>query len=155
MPLGPACLPMLRLPARFHQASRYLVVGALCALLNNIILIGGDAVGLHYAISILLTFVLVLPASYFVHARWTFRVSASWLAFGRFIGGSISGLIVGSFVVWLFRGALNLPMLVAAPLATLAMTVYNYLMAKWTVAHSRTPGSIASNLNEDNLPEAA
>lgn len=146
---------MLKLPARLREPRRYLVVGAICALLNNIILIGCDAAGLHYAISILLTFVLVLPVSYFVHARWTFRVPPSRLAFSRFIGGSVSSLIVASFAVWLFRGELKLPMLIAAPLATLAMTIYNYLMTRWAVAHNRTPASMASKLNAENLPEAA
>lgn len=124
---------------KFHEPSRYLLVGAVCALFNNIILIGGDAAGLHYSLSILLTFALVLPASYFAHAWWTFGAPASWPAFGRFIAGSMSSLLVASFAVWLFRGLFDLPMLIAAPLATVAMTAYNYLVAKWAVTRSRLP----------------
>lgn len=147
-------LLVLKLPSALHQPSRYLVVGGLCALLNNVILIGGDFAGLHYAVSILLTFVLVLPAAYMAHALWTFRSPMSWQAFGRFIGGSVSSLIVASFAVWLFRGALQLPMLVAAPLATVAMTIYNYVMAKWAISHRRAGGP-ASELDSDDVPEAA
>lgn len=140
-----AGIRVLKLPTLLREPSRYLVIGAACALLNNIILIGGDAIGLHYAVSILMTFVLVLPASYVAHAWWTFRVSTSWSAFGRFIGGSISSLIVASFAVWLFRGELGLPMLLAAPLATVTMTIYNYVMAKWAVAHRSAPSKVDAN----------
>jgi putative flippase GtrA len=136
---------VLTIPPSLREPSRYLVVGAFCALLNNAILVGGDAAGLHYAICILLTFVLVLPASYLVHAWWTFRVRATWAAFGRFIGGSISSLAVASFAVWLFKGALGLPMLIAAPLATVAMTIYNYLMARWAVTRGRGSRALAQS----------
>jgi putative flippase GtrA len=145
---------VLKLPSAFHEPSRYVVVGGLCAVLNNVILIGGDLAGLHYAVSILLTFVLVLPAAYLAHALWTFRTPASWQAFGRFIGGSVSSLVVASFAVWLFRGVLQLPMFISAPLATVVMTIYNYAMAKWAVAHRPANGR-PSKLDSDDVAEAA
>lgn len=116
-----------------RESGRYLVIGAVCAVLNNVILIGGDAAGLHYAACVLLTFVLVLPASYLAHACWTFDVPLSWIAFGRFVAGSIASLFVASFAVWTFRGLLLMPMAVAAPLATVAMTAYNFVMTRWAV----------------------
>jgi putative flippase GtrA len=119
------------------EPSRYLVIGAVCAALNNVILICGDAAGLHYVASILLTFTLVLPASYLAHARWTFDVTLSWTAFGRFVLGSFASLFVASFTIWAFRGALFLPMIIAAPLATVTMTVYNYIMTRWAVRPRR------------------
>ena len=134
-------LRAMTLADQLREPSRYLAVGAVCALLNNVILIGGDSIGLHYSLSILLTFVIVLPASYLAHAWWTFRTPANWSAFARFLGGSLSSLVVASFAVWLFRGFLDLPMLVAAPLATVAMVLYNYAMAKWAVARRSLPAS--------------
>jgi putative flippase GtrA len=125
---------VIRLPA---EPSRYLVIGAVCAVLNNLILIGGDAAGLHYAVSILLTFTLVLPASYLAHARWTFDVALSWAAFCRFILGSVASLFVASFTIWAFHGLLMLPMTMAAPLATVTMTAYNYVMTRWAVRRRR------------------
>lgn len=137
---------MLKLRTFLREPSRYLGVGALCALLNNVILIVGDAAGLHYALSILLTFVLVLPASFLAHAWWTFRVPPSWQTFARFLGGSVSSLVAASLTLWLFRGVLDLPMVIAAPFATVAMTTYNYAMAKWAVS---------SKLHSDDVAEAA
>lgn len=113
--------------------ARYLLVGGLCAILNNIILIAGDAAGLHYSASVLLTFVLVLPLSYLAHALWSFTVPASWRAFAHYAAASLSGLAVAAMTVGLLREGLQLPMIAAAPLATLAMTLYNYLATRWAV----------------------
>ncbi|MCE7797469.1 GtrA family protein [Sphingobium sufflavum] len=116
-----------------REPGRYLLVGAACALFNNIILIGGDAAGLHYAVSVLLTFVLMLPLSYLAHASWTFDATVNWPAFGRFLLGSLSSLAMATFAVGLFHDALRLPMVLAAPVATVVMTVYNFLMTRWAV----------------------
>lgn len=120
---------------------RYLVVGVICALANNAILIGGDAVGLHYALCILLTFVLVLPLAYLIQARWTFGQATSWFAFGSFVGVSFISTVVAGAAVGLYRGALDIPMVFAGPLATVTMTVYNYLMTRWAVGRGRRRGS--------------
>jgi putative flippase GtrA len=116
-----------------RELSRYLVIGAVCAVLNNLILICGDALGLHYAVSIMITFALVLPATYLAHAHWTFDIRLSWVGFGRFLLGSVISLLVASSTIWLFRGLLLLPMAVTAPLATVTMTAYNYIMTRWAM----------------------
>lgn len=115
------------------EPNRYLVIGAGCALLNNAILILGDRCGLHYASSLMLTFALVLPASYLAHASWTFKAPVRWAAFGRFIGGSVSSLAIATCAVGILSGALALPMTIAAPVATIAMTAHNFLMTRWAV----------------------
>ncbi len=116
------------------EARRYLLVGGLCALASNIILIGGDAVSLHYGYSIALVFVTVLPASYLAHACWTFDAELSWTGFGQFILGSLSSFFAAGVLVAALRGGLMLPMIIAAPITTVAMTIYNFVMAKWAVS---------------------
>lgn len=113
--------------------ARYLVVGSVCAIANNIILIASDAAGLHYWVAVLLTFALMVPPSYLAHALWVFQVPAAWGAFGRYAGGTISSLAVAALTIGLLRGVMALPMVAAAPLATLAMVLYNYLMTRWAV----------------------
>ncbi len=109
------------------------MIGLCCAVLNNVILIGADFAGLHYVSATLLTFATTVPLAYVAHATWSFSTQLSWQSFGRFVVGSISSLFVAAAAIALFRGALNLPMIAAAPLATVAMTVYNFLMARWAV----------------------
>jgi len=128
-----------------RELRRYVLVGGLCALISNLILIVGDAAGLHYTVSIILLFIVVLPISYLAHACWTFDVELSWVAFGRFVLGSLSSFLVGSIVVAGLRGGLMLPMIVAAPLCTVAMTVYNFAMTKWAVTRERLASKLASS----------
>ncbi|MFN4020096.1 MAG: GtrA family protein [Erythrobacter sp.] len=120
-------------PAVIRAPARYLVIGLGCALLNNAILISADWAGLHYTAATVLTFVSTVPIAYFAHATWTFSAALSWHGFCRFVTGSMSSLMLAAAAVALARGAIGLPMVIAAPLATVAMTIYNYLMARWAV----------------------
>ncbi len=106
--------------------------------MSNLILIGGDAAGLHYAFCIALVFVIVLPISYLAHAFWTFESRPSWTAFGQFIVGSITSFLAASVMVAALRGGLMLPMIIAAPVTTVVMTIYNFLMSKWAVTSGGT-----------------
>jgi len=113
--------------------ARYLVVSGACAALNNLMLIAGDAAGLHYAVCVLLTFLLVVPIGYLAHASWSFAAAPSWRGFIHYIAGSSSGLVIASAAVAIFRGGLALPMVITAPLATLLLALYNYWMTRWAV----------------------
>ena len=115
---------------------RYLTIGAGCALLNNAILIGADLAGLHYAAATALTFVTTVPLAYGAHALWTFGAPLSWRGLARFVAGSVSSLVVAAVIIAALRGALGLPMLLAAPLATAAMVLYNFVVARWAVGES-------------------
>jgi putative flippase GtrA len=127
--------------------ARYLAIGGTCAAFNNAILIASDAAGIHYAISIALAFLFVLPISYLAHALWSFSAPASWSAFAHYVAGSISSLVVAGATVGIFRGGLMLPMTVAAPLATVVMALYNYLMTRWAVHRgNRRPRSTFAGL---------
>ncbi|WP_211280104.1 GtrA family protein, partial [Sphingomonas dokdonensis] len=88
------------------DAGRYLLVGVTCAGANNLLLIGGAAAGLHYTVCIALTVLIVLPASYPAHACWTFRGAMSWGSFGRYLLGSLSGVVIASLMVALLCGPL-------------------------------------------------
>lgn len=121
------------LTALFNRTSaRYLAVGAICAAANNVIMIAGDAAGMHYWAAVLLTF-LVVPPSYMAHALWVFGVRISWAAFAHYVAGTISSFGVMVLTIGLLRGVLLLPMVAAAPIATVAMVLYNYLMTRWAV----------------------
>jgi putative flippase GtrA len=123
-------------PQLKQQSTRYLVIGVGCALLNNAILIGADMAGAHYVGGTLLTFATTIPLAYVAHAKWTFSATPSWRGLARFIAGSLSSLAAALSAVALLRGAMGLPMVVAAPLATVAMTLYNFVVARWAVVGS-------------------
>ena len=49
----------MTLARRLARPSRYVQVGLLCALLNNLIVIGFDRAGYHYAAAVCVAFIAV------------------------------------------------------------------------------------------------
>jgi putative flippase GtrA len=112
---------------------RYLTVGALCAVTHNVIMIGSDFAGVHYLPATLLSFAVVTPLGYFLHCRFTFREAHSLEGFLRFMVGIAVGYPLSLALMMLFCSGLGLPVLIAAPLATVALFVFNYLSAHWAI----------------------
>ncbi|XUU59500.1 GtrA family protein [Erythrobacter sp. HA6-11] len=132
---------------KLEAPARYLLVGIGCALLNNVILIGADALGAHYLTAIALTLLITLPLAYLQHALWTFKCKATLAGFVRFVAGSLTSVLIAGALVALLRGVFAWPMLIAAPAATIGMTVFNYVMTRWAVgaAAPPDPGTIFGN----------
>ena len=64
---------------------RYLAVGLPCALVYNALVISGDLVGVHYAVSTLFSFAIVLALRYRLHSGRTFPGTArSGISFARY-----------------------------------------------------------------------
>lgn len=112
---------------------RYLTVGALCALVHNVVMIGGDLARLHYLPATLLSFAIVTPLGYTLHCRYTFRKAHSLEGFLRFMAGIAVGYPLSLALMALFCSVMGLPVWVAAPLATAALFVFNYLSARWAI----------------------
>ena len=120
---------------------RYAIIGMVCAVMNNILLIAGDAAGLHYMVSTMACFVIVTPAAYLLHSAYTFREPRSWAALWRFSAGLAFAVPVFFLVMALLCSGLRLPMIVAAPLATFIMFVWNYVSARWAIVARLSPRS--------------
>lgn len=114
---------------------RYATVGAACALTHNMIMIGSDLAGLHYLPATLLSFAVVTPMGYALHCHYTFRQSRSAASFLRFVAGVAVGYPISLALMVLFCTGLGLPVFVAAPLATVALFVFNYASAHWAIMH--------------------
>lgn len=109
---------------------RYLGMGGMVAVLNNIVLIGGDRLGLTYAPLMALSWVVGGTAGYLLHARYTFRAPHGWLAYVRFMAGVALGVPVAWAMLVGLKSGLRLPMWLAAPVTTVGMVAYNYLSAR-------------------------
>jgi len=115
------------------RVSRYTGVGAVCAIVHNIVMIGGDFAGLHYFPATLLSFAIVTPLGYFLHCRFTFRRPQTIDGFLRFMAGIAVGYPISLLLMVLFCSVMGLPVLVAAPLATVALFLFNYASAHWAI----------------------
>ncbi|MEA2677066.1 MAG: hypothetical protein QOJ81_1207 [Chloroflexota bacterium] len=117
----------------FARLRRYVTVGAICALTHNIIMIGGDFIGINYLPATLISATVVTPLGYFLHCCFTFGTERSVEGFMRFAGGIALGYPISLALMVLFCSGLGWPVAVAAPLATVILFFFNYVWAHWAI----------------------
>ncbi len=111
---------------------RYLVVGGLCAALNNAILIAGAYLGLHFAVSLALSFCAVVVFGYAAQSQITFGEPHTLRGLGRYAAAMLANLPL-SFVLLAGCERLHVPMIVAAPATTAITLVFNYVASRWAI----------------------
>jgi putative flippase GtrA len=115
-------------------AGRALVVGFVCALAHNAIMIVGDWMGLHYALSLVFSFLIVVVLGYRLHSGWTFREAVRTRAsFGRYAlvaSANYPASLAGRFV---FVDLLNFSVPVASPVVTVMLFALNFAGNRWAL----------------------
>jgi putative flippase GtrA len=118
---------------RFGHVPRYVVVGAFCAGLYNVIMIAGDALHVSYVWSTVFAFVLLVLVGYALHCLYTFSEKLSLRGLARYTGAMLLTLPLSLGGIYLFRGLAHLPMWIASPLLTLSLFVWNFIATRWAV----------------------
>ena len=118
---------------RGRQPARYLISGGACALANNALLIAGARAGLATAELSLLSFAIIGTAGYGAHVHFTFRQKAGWRSYARFMAGVALGVPVAFMLLLLLRDVMQVPMVLAAPIATIVLMAYNYISARLAI----------------------
>ncbi len=118
---------------KFGRIGPYGLIAALCALANFVILVAGDRIGLHFVVSISVSFVVCVLIGYLLHSRFTFEARADWAGLARYTGAMSLNYPLSIVAVWFFSELLALPMLIAAPASTLALTLYNFFSSRWAI----------------------
>jgi len=131
----------------FKPIPRYVLVGALCATLYNATMIVGDWAGLHYVVSTLIAFVLVVSLGYYLHCTFTFSERLSLRGLARYTAAMIVSLPLSVGGMFLLRDMAHLPMMVASPTLTVLLFGWNYLATHWAVV-TRRLGRKAKALDE-------
>jgi len=108
---------------------RYLVVGAALALLSNVILIAFDRLGIHYAVSCVVAFMITLILAYGLHTQWTFGSERSLRGLLRYGAAMALNLPVSMALLFALVTLGGMTMLIAAPAATILLTAFNYVAA--------------------------
>jgi putative flippase GtrA len=114
-------------------AGRALVVGLACAVLHNAIMIAGDWGGLHYALSLVISFVIVVVVGYLLHSGWTFAAERSRASFGRYVLIALGNYPVTLAFMFVFVDLVGLSVPLASPLVTLLMFVANFAGNRWAL----------------------
>ena len=113
---------------------RYLLVSAACAGLHLGVMIGGDRLGAHYAVSGLISYGLVVVAGYALHVRVTFAERPSRRGFSRYAAAMAANYPLTLLLMFLLCDVAGVPVPLAAPVVTALMTVWNYLASRWAVS---------------------
>lgn len=115
-------------------AARALVVGLACALAHNVIMIVGDWIGLHYAVSLVFSFLIVVVLGYRLHSGWTFSGAARTRAsFGRYAlvaSANYPASLCGMFV---FVDLLKFSVPLASPIVTVLLFALNFAGNRWAL----------------------
>jgi putative flippase GtrA len=125
-----AALKLSRLLAR---PTRYAQIGLVCALLNNLIVIGFDRAGYHYALAVCVAFIATTAIGYALHAAYTFRVRRSGAALLRFFGANVSGFFISMLLMIALCDGIGLTPWLAMPIATVLLFAWNYALANWAI----------------------
>lgn len=115
-------------------AGRFLLVGLACALLHNAVMIGGDWLGMHYVLSSVVSFAIVVVFGYLLHSGWTFsgaqRGGPSFMRYTLMASANLPLSILGMFV---FVDLAGLSVPVASPLVTVLLVLFNFSGSRWAL----------------------
>lgn len=118
----------------FASSPRYLVVGLFCAVFNTALLIALDKAGLHYALATLISGAVLIPLSYVLHLRVTYRVAGGSGSFLRYAAAQAVNTPIALVLFFLICGLGGVPMTWAAPAVIGLMFVYNFISSFWAIA---------------------
>jgi putative flippase GtrA len=113
---------------------RFFTVGLVCALLHNAIMIGGDWAGLHYVVSSLISFAIVVLVGYWLHSGWTFPgAERGRVTLARYTLTMAANLPLSLAGMFLFVDLLGLTVPVAAPTVTVLLAAFNFVAGRWAL----------------------
>jgi putative flippase GtrA len=116
------------------ERARFLLVGAQCAILHNVIMIGGDWLGFHYVVSTFISFLIVAFVGFMAHAHWTFKTAeTSMHAMFRYYVSAAANVPLSLAVMFVLVDLARLPVPLAAPLTTVTLLAWNYVASRWAL----------------------
>jgi putative flippase GtrA len=118
---------------------RYVAVATSCALLHNAVIIGCDSAAIHYLPASGISFLIVVLWGYALHARFTFSRSTSLKSFLRYALGMAMNYPLSIALMFLFCDLIGMAVVIAAPLSTVILFVWNFTTSRWAIVGRLTP----------------
>ena len=112
---------------------RYLIVGVFCAAVHNLIVIGSSVFGVHYVISTLISYVVVVLIGFFSHTYFTFAQTMSVPSFLRYAAAMIMNYPLSILTMFLLVDIAGLSVPIASPLSTVILVGWNYFASRWAI----------------------
>lgn len=132
------------MPRLLIRGPRYLAVSLVCVLVNNILLIGLDRLGVYYGLNVLISAAVMIPFSFALQVRVTFACPATLRAFFRYAAILLVNTPAAFLLLALIHDWGRVSMPYAAPAVTMIMFLWNFVGSHWALlARRRAPGAAA------------
>lgn len=131
---------------------RFGLVGAICAILNVLIVyLGTEAIGAPYGLALLATCLITIPLSYLLHRTFTFQRSgpAQLNEFARFSASQIGQFLLGALLTAALVEGLGWRPWRALMAVTAALMIYGFIanslwVFRWRPTRSKRPEPLES-----------
>jgi len=123
---------------------RFLLFSALCAALNNALVISFVWAGLGPLAASLLAFPPVLAVGFALHSLLTFETTMSMAAFWRYALAMAMNFPAWSASLFILCDLLGAPIAFAAPATTLLLVAWNFRSARWALKRPKSAGDLLS-----------
>lgn len=137
-------MPSKGMQSHVLRPPRYAAIAAVCALLHNGIMIGLDALGVHYVLCQTASAAVLLPLGYLLQGQLTFEAKRSWRGFARYSAALMTNFPVAIAVLWLLCDLLALEMVWASPISMVVLLVWNYVTSAWAFSRRGNPAENAA-----------
>ncbi len=113
--------------------ARFVIVGLVCAAAHNAIMIAADWWHVHYAASLVLSYVVVVVLGFALHVRFTFGQQPSLNSFWRYALGMAANYPLTLALLFVMCDVAGWPVWFAAPVATVLMFAWNFAASRWAI----------------------
>lgn len=96
-------------------------------------MICGTQLRIVYPVALILSFCITTPVGYLIHSIFTFEKARSWLRLQRFLLAAIMGFMGSIMLMVLLCTGLRVPVIVATPVATVLLFLWNFTSARWAI----------------------
>jgi len=114
-------------------ALRYAVVSAFCALLNNVLLVGLVAGGVHYLLVACINLFVISITGFLLQAYIVFREPPTKKGFARYFAAMVANQLLWIASLHLLYDLMKIPMAVSGPTATVFFFIWNYVVTRWAL----------------------
>ena len=128
----------------WQTSARFAVVGLVCAVAHNLIVIAASLAHIHYAIGCLISYVLVVALGFALHVRFTFQETATVPAFWCYAAGMAANYPLTLALLFVLCDLAGWPVAIATPVATVLSVAWNFLAARWAIARRPAAPSLPS-----------
>jgi len=104
-------------------------------------MIGGAAVGLHYAISSVASYLVVIVLGFLLHSHFTFSVGPDLRSFVKYAVALSLNYPLWLLLMFLLNDRGHLSMAIASPVGTVVMLAWNFAASRWAILKRVVPAA--------------